>query len=266
VHEHQFSERNFSTPQLFNHSTAGMLIINADDWGRSVLETDGALNCFKERRITRVSAMVFMQDSRRAAKLAAQQAISAGLHLNFSEQFTHPKCPERLQESQDRIAKFLKRNKYAQVIYNPLLHKAFTNSFRAQWHEFIRLYHKPPTHLDGHHHMHLCANVLFSKLFPAGMQVRRNFSFLPSEKSWLNRFYRQAVDRRLARNYTVTDYFFDLTACIEKRKMDRVMRLARSNSVELMTHPIIRRETDYLMSDEFWGILQQLDMGERALV
>jgi predicted glycoside hydrolase/deacetylase ChbG (UPF0249 family) len=37
-----------------------MLIVNADDWGRSVAETDSALRCYQAGRITSVSAMVFM--------------------------------------------------------------------------------------------------------------------------------------------------------------------------------------------------------------
>ena len=45
-----------------------MLIINADDWGRSVAETNAALRCYEEARITSASAMVFMADSERAAE------------------------------------------------------------------------------------------------------------------------------------------------------------------------------------------------------
>ena len=65
-----------------------MLIINADDWGRSVAETDAALKCFRERRITSVSAMVFMGDSERAAELAKENKLDVGLHLNFTDRFT----------------------------------------------------------------------------------------------------------------------------------------------------------------------------------
>jgi len=46
-----------------------MLIINADDFGRSELETDVILKCYHERRITSTTAMVFMADSVRAADL-----------------------------------------------------------------------------------------------------------------------------------------------------------------------------------------------------
>jgi len=61
-----------------------MLIINADDLGRSVVETDAALRCYSAGRITSVSAMVFMSDSERAAELANGNGLDVGLHLNFS--------------------------------------------------------------------------------------------------------------------------------------------------------------------------------------
>ena len=50
-----------------------MLIINADDWGRSVAETDAALKCCKGGRITSLSAMAFMEDSERAADLGQRK-------------------------------------------------------------------------------------------------------------------------------------------------------------------------------------------------
>ena len=244
-----------------------MLIINADDWGRSVVETDAALKCYRERRITSVSAMVLMQDSKRAARLAKDYELDdVGLHLNFSEEFTDKSCSEALKEHHGRIIRFLKRGKYAQLLYNPFLRKAFAYCYHAQVEEFMRLFEKSPSHIDGHHHMHLCANVLVSSMIPAGMKMRRNFSFWPGEKSMLNRTYRWLVDRRLACRYRLTDYFFDLTQCIEGKKLDRVAALAKSSNVELMTHPIVNEEEEYLMSDEFKVILQRLKIGGYALV
>jgi len=98
------------------------------------------------------------------------------------------------------------------------------------------------------------------------MKVRRNFSFWPGEKSRFNRAYRALVDRWVARRYRLTDYFFDLTQCIEGKKLDRVAALARSSNVELMTHPILESESEYLMSDQFEAILQRLNVGGYALV
>ena len=67
-----------------------MLIVNADDWGRSVAETDAALTCFSQGRVTSVTAMTFMADSERAAGIALRHDIPVGLHLNFTEPLTAP--------------------------------------------------------------------------------------------------------------------------------------------------------------------------------
>jgi predicted glycoside hydrolase/deacetylase ChbG (UPF0249 family) len=88
-----------------------MLIINADDWGRSVVETDAALRCFREKRITSVSAMVFMAGSEQAAELAKENEVDAGLHLNFSEVFTGKNSSGTLREFHGRLVSYLRRNK-----------------------------------------------------------------------------------------------------------------------------------------------------------
>jgi predicted glycoside hydrolase/deacetylase ChbG (UPF0249 family) len=244
-----------------------MLIINADDFGRSAGETDAALTGYREGRITSVSAMVFMHDSKRAARLAKKYHLDdVGLHLNFSEEFTEATCPATLKEHHRRIIKFLRSKKYAQLLYNPFLRKAFGYSYEAQAAEFARLFEKAPSHIDGHHHMHLCANLLFSNVFPAGTKLRRNFSFWPGEKSLSNRTYRSLVDRWLARRYRLADYFFDLTQCIEAKKLDRVAALAKSNNVELMTHPVVRAEVKFLMSHKFQLMLQRLEVGGYSLI
>jgi predicted glycoside hydrolase/deacetylase ChbG (UPF0249 family) len=243
-----------------------MLIINADDWGHSVAETDAALRCCKAGRITSVSAMVFMADSERAANLARENDVDAGLHLNFSETFTGRNISGKLSECHNRLARYLRQNKYAQLFYNPFLCTAFSYSYHAQAEEFFRLFGKPPSRIDGHHQMHLCANLLFSNLIPAGMRIRRNFSFWPGEKGRVNRAYRALVDRWLQRRYHLADYFFDLTHSIREKKMDRVIALAKTTNVELMTHPILPGEADHLMGDEFWELLQRLEVGSYALV
>ncbi len=243
-----------------------MLIINADDWGRSPVETDAALRCHQGGRITSVSAMVFMEDSERAAELAKENELDVGLHLNFAEPFTGKNYPAELDHYHGRTVRYLTRNKYAQLLYNPLLRKEFAYSYRAQSEEFVRLFGRPPSHIDGHHHMHLCANMLLTNMIPSGMKIRRNLSFWPGEKSLLNRTYRGLVDRWLARRYRLPDYFFDLTQCIRERKLDRMAALAKSNSVELMTHPIVHAEMDYLMSDEFGMMLQHLETADCAVV
>jgi predicted glycoside hydrolase/deacetylase ChbG (UPF0249 family) len=243
-----------------------MLIINADDWGRSVAETDAALRCYKEGRITSVSAMVCMDDSQRAADLAKENGIDVGLHLNLTEEFTAKNCPSPLRRAHERIARFLKSAKYSQLLFNPFLRKEISYSYEAQAAEFKRLFGKLPSHVDGHHHMHLCGNLLWSSAIPAGMRMRRSFSFWPGEKSWPNRTYRALIDHRLASKYRLPDYFFCLSQSIQENKLGRVEGLARSKKVELMTHPVVPLECDFLMSHEFQAMLQRLETGDYALV
>src|SRR5205823_1255909 len=117
-----------------------MLIINADDWGRSRLETNAALACINEGRVTSVSAMVFMDDSERAAELANARQVDVGLHLNFDEHFTSRLVPERLREYHGRTCRYLARHKFSQLLYNPALKNAFRYSYQKQCDEFSRVF------------------------------------------------------------------------------------------------------------------------------
>jgi predicted glycoside hydrolase/deacetylase ChbG (UPF0249 family) len=238
-----------------------MIIVNADDWGRSVAETDAALRCHATRRITSVTAMVFMEDSERAAALALEHGLDVGLHLNFSQPFTAaPQCPI-LTDRQERVCRFINSSKYSFLLYNPALRRDFAGTYQVQLEEFCRLYGKAPSHVDGHHHKHLCSNVLLGDVIPAGQKVRRNFFFWPEEKSKLNRAYRGATDHLLSRKYRLTDYFFALSQCMKGDRLAKVLELAKTHAVEVMTHPANPQERDYLMSERY---LEQLDLLERG--
>ncbi len=241
-----------------------MIIINADDWGRSRVETDAALDCFERGRITSVSAMVFMEDSERAAGLAKQAGVETGLHLNLSQHFAEDCRSASLRRHHDRIVRFLTRSRYALVFYHPALRESFRIVYRAQAEEFQRLYGRAPSHIDGHHHKHLCTNMLADPVIPEGARVRRSLSFWPGEKGPLNRAYRRIVDRTLARRYRVTDYLFGLSACLSAGTLERVADLARTATVELMTHPAKREEYAFLTGETYRSWLGTLAQGTYA--
>jgi len=238
-----------------------VIIINADDFGRSQGETDTILECYERGRITSASAMVFMKDSDRAATLARKADLDLGLHLNLSERFTGIDVPRQLRTDHERVVRFLVAHKYALLLYNPFLKNQFVSVYRAQTDEFTRLYAREPSHVDGHHHKHLCQNVLLGGVIPAGEPVRRDFSYWPGERSPLARAYRWFIDRSLERKYIVTRYFFSLRECLETGRLPRVFLLARSFDVELMTHPSNPVEYEYLMSDRYEDALSQLPTG-----
>lgn len=243
-----------------------MLIINADDLGRSAAESDAAVSHYREGRITSASAMVFMADSERAAELALDAGLDVGLHLNLSEPFTGKSYSRNIQARHSRIIRFLKLNRFSHLLYNPFLRGAIADVYKAQADEFWRLYGKQPSHIDGHHHMHLCANVIVGNLIPAGAKMRRNFSFWAGEKSFLNRTYRKLVDDWLARRHRMPDYFFCLLQCIRERKWNRVETLAQRAAVELMTHPIVTAEAQFLQGEEFGALLRRVSKGTYASV
>ena len=224
------------------------LIVNADDWGRDAATTERILECVVPGGVSAVSAMVFMEDSARAADLALTRGIDAGLHLNFTTPFSGANVPARLVERQAQLTRYLRRHRLAPYVFNPGLTAAFEYVVRGQIDEFTRLYGREPGRLDGHHHMHLCANVLGAGLLPAGTYVRRNFCFEPGEKSGLNRGYRTLIDRLLARRHRLTDWFFSLAPLDPAGRLRRICALARHSTVELETHPVEADEHRVLRS------------------
>jgi hypothetical protein len=200
--------------------------------------------------VSAVSAMVFMEDSCRAAALSREHGIDAGLHLNFTSRFTGRGCPERLVERHNGVASYLRSHRLAQLVFNPALMKSFDYVVAAQIDEFRRLYGCDPARLDGHHHMHLCANVLLQRLLPAGTVVRRNFSFRRDEKSALNRTYRRFVDARLVRRHRLTDFLFALPPLAPPDRLERIFALARAHVIELETHPVRPEEYRFLTEGE----------------
>ena len=229
-----------------------MLIVNADDWGRDRLTTDRILDCVTAGAVSAVSAMVFAEDSERAAALALDRSIDVGLHLNFTSPFTAAAVPPALADDQRRIARYLRLHRYAQSLFNPALIACFEHVAAAQINEFRRLYGVDPVRIDGHHHMHLCANVLRQRLLPPGTIVRRNFSFQPGEKGMVNRAYRRFVDHRLARRHRLVDFLFSLAPIQPAPRLHRIVSLARHRVVELETHPAQRDEFGFLTTGQLF--------------
>ena len=232
-------------------STSGALVIvNADDWGRDVPTTDRSLDCLLRGAVSSTSAMVFMEDSERAADLALRHAIDTGLHLNFTMPFSAPACASRLMEHQGRLARFLRSHRLAPMVNHPGLAASFDYVVKAQLEEYERLYGVAASRVDGHHHMHLCANVVAGRLVPSGTVVRRNLTFGPGEKGYLNRLYRRRQDRQLARRHRMTDYFFDLQPLQPTLRFQKIFELAVRFNVEIETHPIRNDEYRFLVNNE----------------
>lgn len=244
----ELCDRSRQVPQ------SGLLIINADDWGRDHQTTERTFECILRGSVSSVSAMVFMDDSERAAVIARDRRIDAGLHLNFTTPFSAANCSAKLIECQQEVARYLQRHSLARVVFHPWLARSFEYVVAAQVDEFRRIYGIEPNRFDGHHHMHLCANVLLGGLLPPGTLVRRNFSFRPGEKSLCNRLYRNAVDRMLARRHRLVDFFFSLPPLDPPGRLQQILSLAREFVVEVETHPVNPEEYGFLTGEEIFRV------------
>jgi predicted glycoside hydrolase/deacetylase ChbG (UPF0249 family) len=232
----------------------GRLIVNADDWGRNQETTQRMFECVRCGAVSSVSAMVFTEDSERAAAIAREHGVDAGLHLNFTSPFLAANCPPRLLEHQLSVGKFLARNPLARGFFNPRLASSFEYVVAAQIEEYVRLYGAAPERLDGHHHMHLAANVLLGGLLPRGTIVRRHFSHENGEKFLRHRVFRQFTNAMLAGRYRVADFFFPLIPLEPSARLQRIFSLAGRSVVEVETHPVNPDEYRFLAGGEIFRL------------
>jgi len=238
-----------------------MLIITADDYGKTRHATDNINKCFSSKRITSASAMVFMEDSERAASIALKTSLEVGLHLNFTEPFTSCNIPLTLRDHHNKIVSYLAGNKFSQVIYNPFLGDSLKYLFQAQYDEFLRLYGKPPDFYNGHHHMHLCANILASNIIPKGLRLRGTFTFEYGEKNPINILYRRILNVWISKKYISTDTFFSIDPIQNYERLRNIINRAAKETVEIEVHPENPEETEFLLSDQYKSLIDSVHTG-----
>jgi len=240
-----------------------MLIINADDWGMDNSTTDRILSCFKNGRVTSATAMMFLDDSERSAELAQSHNLPIGLHLNFTKPLSAHYITSKLKTNHGTLVKYFTKSKYARIIYNPKIQCQVEYCFKSQLTEFERLYGKSPTHIDGHHHIHLCSNLIFSKIIPSGMKIRKNFSFSKKEKNFINRGYRRLIDRIIKTRFLSTDFFYALNSHVNEPDILEKLSRAHDSCVEFMVHPGTYEEYTFIMGmgNMYERIIQGVDRG-----
>jgi len=236
-----------------------MLIINADDLGMDRLTTDRILDCFRHKRISNTTAMMFMGDSERSAEAAMSCHLPVGLHLNFTKPFDARYVTSTLRDYHNTLVKYFTGVKHARIIYNPFIRRHVDYCFKAQFEEFERLYGKPPTHIDGHHHVHLTANLMFSYLIPSATKIRRNVSF-SKKKSFFSNWWRSLIDKIIKKRFQTTDLFLGLYSYVDAIDILSMIEKTNDCSVEFMVHPGLLPEYDFLISDRFAEIIQGAKM------
>lgn len=240
-----------------------MLIINADDWGYDTHTTNRILACVERGSISSVSAMVFMEDSERAAAQARDRGIDAGLHLNLDTAFTKVRNASKLVEHQARLARFL-HNPFSRPFFHPGLVRSFEYVVSSQLAEFDRLYGAPPRRIDGHHHLHLAANVLFGGQLPLATILRPHFSWEPGEKRIRNSIFRCYAKLMLARSHRTVDGLFALPP-LEPKRLLNIFSKSRQIDIEVETHPANPLEFEFLNGGALFRLLGDIPLSRHHL-
>ena len=239
----------------------GLLIVNADDFGGNSLATDRILKCFAAGAVTSTSAMVYMNDSRRAAALARASGLPVGLHLNLTQEFEDEAITADVYARQARARRHLSGRRLARVALNPPLIPLVKRCIADQLACFRELYGCEPTHIDGHNHAHLSPTVLLA--LPRGVAVRTADSS-PGARPGVGALMRRARHRFIASRQLSTERFLaidPIAASPTATSIEALLGNADSQSVEIMTHPDRERDYELLMSAQWLQALSRRRVG-----
>jgi predicted glycoside hydrolase/deacetylase ChbG (UPF0249 family) len=249
---------------------AGLLIVNADDWGHERSRTEAILEAFAAARVSSTTAMVYMEDSRRAAEIAKAKDLPVGLHLNLTEAFTDPTVPAPVRERQRELIRTFfglgrdghpGTSRRRRWMYDPLIARQVGDALRDQVEHFEALYGRPPTHFDGHNYVDTSPNVFLSRALPRGAKMRNSLDCYPLAKGAM------AIARGLRQ--VVRTWRFTTTRCVLQiadldLPDDPRLALAVTSPVEVICHPHEPEEMDRLMSDAWATCLTRQRIGSFA--
>lgn len=236
--------------------TNGLLIVTADDYGYSEVVTDATLNAYAGGGISATSAMMFMRDTERAAE-AAPDGLAIGLHLNLSLPYEAASIPAAVSDRQLRMTEMFTSASWQDG--SPKLdrkrRKTLADVVADQTERFQKLFGEP-THIDGHHHVHLHPRVL--DLLPCTIPTRPRPT-IPSRLDLPAGRSERSFQRR----------FVSASAALDLRRLHPdlggvglvVLERARTVPLEVFCHPRKDDELEALISPKWKSVLDRLRVG-----
>jgi predicted glycoside hydrolase/deacetylase ChbG (UPF0249 family) len=156
------------------------LIINADDLGINAQRSHGIFQCMEFGVVTSASLIPNGSDSDAAARRARERKVPVGLHLNLTEEYPLSK-KEDVSSLVDAAGRFHDRHKLRGLLREgAIAREHLEREVRAQI-EWMLDTHGAPTHVDGHHHVHVEAPVV-SVLLPILERYGIRFVRIPCEE------------------------------------------------------------------------------------
>jgi predicted glycoside hydrolase/deacetylase ChbG (UPF0249 family) len=235
-----------------------VLIVNADDFGANVSATDRAIEAFGARAISSCSAMVWMRGSARAGQLGRQRELPLGLHLNLTLPLDASDVPREVRERQLRLTESFSSGSWREDIVDRPLRTLVRDAVSDQLGQFIEQYGEP-THLDGHHFVHVHEAVL--EVLPPTLVIRAMLREPKRADDPATERERRLRERFRAPSMTLAfEHLHPMLGGVGFSVLER----ARSDSLEVMCHPHQAGHIEALMSAEWHAALGQLPVGSFA--
>lgn len=247
-------------------SDESLLIVNADDLGWEPTMTDLTIEAFGAGRISSATWLAHMADSERAAEVARDHGLPTGLHLNLTDPYTGNDVPATDRDRHRDLCRHFAMGRTLHLrswTYDPRIQGEVEWALATQLERYHALFGGPPTHVDGHNHVHVCPNVARARSL-RGLKRRNAIYAWPATRTTMGlaRAVRRAVTN--PRELT-TSYLFDI-ARLDRRpeRLQTELGHARRTSVEVMAHPGFDHEHEALSSDSWRRTIGALPLGSYA--
>lgn len=132
-----------------------LLIINADDLGVNSARTHGIFQCFEFGIVTSATLLCNGSGAAQAAKHAREKKLPTGLHLNLTDGTPMSKTQDVESLLSSTEGEFRERELQRRALDEGQIDAVHVErEIRAQIEWFLD-HHGQPTHVDGHHHVHI---------------------------------------------------------------------------------------------------------------
>jgi predicted glycoside hydrolase/deacetylase ChbG (UPF0249 family) len=230
------------------------LIINADDLGINAQRSHGIFQTVEFGVVTSASLIANGTDSDSAAKRARERSVSAGLHLNLTEDYPLSR-KEQIGSLIEMNGTFLGRDRLSLALESgEVSTEHLEREIRAQV-EWCFDSYGPPTHVDAHHHIHThprVARALIPVLERYGIRFVRipreeplpPFGFIISDEQLqfvrkIGEEAQKASELYAAAGILTTDHFRGLTLAgnASLKNLRHILGKLPEGTTELMVHP-----------------------------
>jgi len=182
-----------------------VLIVNADDFGLSKGQNYGIVEACKNGLVTSTTALVNGAAIDHAAQLSRYlPTLAVGMHFVLTLGMPLSAMPGLTREG--KLGKWI----WQMAEENTLPLEEIARELDCQYHRFVDLFGREPTHIDSHHHVHMIPQIFslvagFAKSKGLAMRIDRSLVALHqlddcgvrSSDGFASEFYGEAISDSL---------------------------------------------------------------------